>query len=93
MPVRTHCTCTYKMFGMDRVGDALIVRRPACLGSHSVLVYVQCMSWTAWAAYVVYTSAYACKYAPCLYLDNVWHGKPERRTLCTRVFVLVQCSV
>ena len=58
------------MFGMDSVGNAPIVRRPACLGSYAVLVHVQIMIWIAWAVYVVYMSACASMYA--LYLYNIF---------------------
>ena len=75
------CThCAYTVFSMGSLGDAPIVRRPACLGSHAVFVHVQCMAWTVWAAYVVCMSACACTYALCLYLYNFWHDQPERRT-------------
>ena len=58
------CLCLYvravllplvQYFGMDSLGDAPILRRPACLGVHAVRV----LTWTAWAAYVVYMSACA----------------------------------
>ena len=58
------------MIGMDGLGDSPILRRPACLGSHAVLVHVQFMERIAWAAYVVYISARACMYA--LYLCNIF---------------------
>ena len=68
MLVLTHCASV--MFGMDILSDARIVRTPACLGSHAVLVQVQSTTWTTWAAYAVYTSACGCTYA--LFLYNVF---------------------
>ena len=47
------CLCLYvrtvrvEWFGMDSLDDAPIVRRPACLGSHAILVPVQYLVWTA----------------------------------------------
>ena len=43
MLVRTHCVCIMFWhgqpgFGMDSLHDTPIVRMPACLGSHAVLV-------------------------------------------------------
>ena len=40
MLVRTQCACT--VLGIDSLGDDPILRRPVCLGSHAVLVHVQC---------------------------------------------------
>ena len=54
--VRTVLVPLVRYFGMDSLGDAPILRRPAYLGVHAVRVLV----WTAWAAYVVYMSACAC---------------------------------
>ena len=76
---RAHCICTCTVFDMDSLSDAPVVRRPACLGMLIVRVHVQCMTWPAWAAYVVYMSACACTYVLylCLYVRTV--------------LVLVQC--
>ena len=57
--VRTVFVPLVQWFGMNSLGDAPIMRRPACLGVHVVRVLAW-TAWTAWAAYVVYMSACAC---------------------------------
>ena len=70
--VRTVLVPLVHCFDMDSLGDAPIVRRPACLGVHAVRV----LQWAVCAVNVVYTSACACRYA--LSLCNVWHGQLGR---------------
>ena len=86
--VRTVIVPLVQCFGIGSLGDASILRRPACLGLHAVRV----LAWTAWAAYVVYMIACACTYALCS--CNVWHGQPERCTDCayTRVLGVTRCT-
>ena len=54
--VRTVLVPFVQCFGMNSLGDAPIVCRPACLGVHAVRV----LAWTAWAAFVVCMSVCAC---------------------------------
>ena len=37
----------HTVFGMGSVNDVPIVRKPACLGVHTVRVRVQCLAWAA----------------------------------------------